>query len=211
MCRARLVFALLLCTLGIATACRSSKTGNESSPYGIVVVSAPVTGEVRRVLVGEGVAVSRGAAIVEIAVPAESTVASQSEGVNSRSRARADVEAAQQELASAQAQVERAAVEVQRVTPLVASGSAPQAQLDAAQAQYQRAQERLQKAQGAVQSTTGRLVAQQGERGTDKRVPSEQLVAARVPVSGVVRAINARPGQQVTAGQPLATVSADAR
>lgn len=69
----------------------------------------------------------------------------------------------------------------------------------------------IHKAQGAVQSTTGRLVAQQGERGTDKRVPSEQLIAARVSVSGVVRAINARPGQQVTAGQPLATISTDGR
>ena len=210
--RARRSLALLLLSAFIvsATACRSSES--DETPRGLVVVNATATGLVRRVLASEGAAISENAPIIEIAVQSEQPASPQAQSGNPQSQAQAASAVAQREIQAAEADVERAAVEVQRVEPLVAAGSASPAQLDAARSQYQQAQEKLQRARDRAQSVTRNLVVQQGRAQSQTAArPSEQIVAVRVSVSGVVRVISVREGQRVTAGQPIATVATDKR
>jgi multidrug resistance efflux pump len=98
---------------------------------------------------------------------------------------------------------------VQRVSSLVSSGSAPQSQLDAARAQYQAAQQKLQNAEAAARGAEARIAAPQTSSNVSSTpAVEEQIVTVRAGTTGTVGALNATPGQQVTLGQPLATVSA---
>jgi multidrug resistance efflux pump len=179
-------------------------------PSGIVVVNAPVAGQVRRVLVNEGSAVTPDTPILEISIqPAQ--VAGQSTP-DAATRARNSYRAAEGGIAEARSEAERAAVEVQRVSSLVSSGSAPQSQLDAARAQYQAAQQKLQNAEAAARGAEARIAAPQTSSNVSSTpAVEEQIVTVRAGTTGTVGALNATPGQQVTLGQPLATVSVGAR
>ena len=202
----RAIFSLALIAFAVCAACRS-KTANEAAA-GLVIVKAPVTGEVRRVLVSEGAAVNEGAAIMEIAVRPDAPIAADDRGDN-QARARAQLGAAQKAIADAEAEANRAAVEVQRVEPLVRSGGAPQAQLDAARAVYQQAQERLARArESAASAQIGASIPQQ-----NRSAPADQenIVAVRVAQSGTVRVLATRAGQRVAAGQTIATISSSNR
>lgn len=200
----RIVFAAWLSCLAPLAACHSSSNGNAATD--LIVVKTTASGTVQRVLVGEGANVSEGATLIEIAVPVGQPPANQNQAGE---QARAAVGRAQRDLGDAEAEVNRAAVEVQRVEPLVASGAAPQAQLDAARAQYQQAQERLQRVrESAAQAQVGAVVA----AGTPPAAaPATATVAVSAPASGNVRVISVRPGQRVTAGQVVATVSTRGR
>ena len=203
--------ALLLLMLVFSSACQSKVSG-DNSERGIIVVSAPVTGEVRRVLVREGMPVNEGAPLVEIAVRTEAQSVPQSQAEDPVARAGRNIQTAQTEIDAARAEVVRTEVEVQRLTTLVASGDAPQAQLDGARAEYERAQQRLQRAQAAAQEAqSGLVVARQQSRNTSTATaqPAEQIISARASSSGTVSAISAKVGERVTAGQPLATLRAD--
>ncbi|HEY0083796.1 MAG TPA: hypothetical protein VGB61_13465, partial [Pyrinomonadaceae bacterium] len=126
-------------------------------------------------------------------------------------RAGKNIGAAQAGITAARAEAVRAEVEVQRLTPLVASGDVPQAQLDGARAEYERAQRRLQEAQGAAANAQSGLVAarrQPQNTTAAPTAPAEQLVVAEATSAGTVSAVSARPGDRVTAGQPLATLRA---
>jgi multidrug resistance efflux pump len=205
---ARQPLALLsLCVMVAATtACRSSGSGGK--PAGLVVVNATATGVVRRVLASEGAAVNENAVLLEIAAQPQTPAAQQPQADDSQARAQATSAIAQREIQTGEAELQRAAVEVQRLQPLVASGSASQAQLDAARAQYQQAQEKLQRAKDAAQSAQRNLIAQQGRaQSQPPPKPTEQIIAVHVPSSGIVRVISVRAGQQVTAGQPVATIA----
>jgi multidrug resistance efflux pump len=203
--------ALALVMLVASLACQS-RGGREE--LGIIIVNAPATGEVRRVLVREGMSVSEGTPVVEIAVRAGVQNVPQTQAEDPQARAGRNIAAATAEIEAARAEVVRTEVEVQRLTPLVASGGATQGQLDGARAEYDRAQQRLQRAQAAAQDAQSGLVAarQQSRNSTPAAVtPSEQIVAARASSAGTVSAINARVGERVTAGQPLATLRAARR
>src|ERR1700754_3722226 len=70
-----LAFALLgVCA---SASCRSGSGANDNAPEGIIVVNAPASGVVKRVLVGEGVEVQRGAGVGEIAVATPQQAAAQ--------------------------------------------------------------------------------------------------------------------------------------
>jgi multidrug efflux pump subunit AcrA (membrane-fusion protein) len=202
------VGACLAATLILAlafSACGKSGSGNTAS--GLVVINAPATGKITRLLVSEGSVVKAGTPILEISMEQPSATAQPKE--DPVAQARNTYRAAEGSIASAQADVQRAAVEVQRVTPLVAGGSAPQSQLDAARAQYQRAQERLDKLKSAAQEAQSGLVYQEGRAGQAPTVvPAGEIVTARATSDGIIRVLNASVGQQVTSGQPLATMSA---
>jgi multidrug resistance efflux pump len=205
---------LVLFLLVIVTACRSTTERSEGSVPGIIVVNAPATGEVRRVLVAEGVHVDAGAPIVEIAVQLETEAPAPSPRESAESQAVRNYKAADAEIEAARAEVVRHEAEVQRLTPLVASGQASQAELDGERALYERAQQRLQRAQDAKKNAeTGLLAARQpGQNQGGAPMPAAprvQLVAARATSPGTVRVINARVGERVTSGQALATLSAD--
>jgi len=202
--RALIFFILPLLALLSGASCRSSDKG--APPSGLVVVNAPASGEVRRVLVNEGSPVNEGAVLVEIAVQSSAPAGQQDRG-DEGAGARAALEAARREMSEAEAEVNRAAVEAQRIEPLVQSGAAPQSQLDAARAQYQQAQERLDRLRNAAQSAQNLIVSAEGRRRTPGPATAEEIVEVRVPVSGTVRVLRAREGQRIIAGQPLATLS----
>jgi multidrug resistance efflux pump len=207
----KLLPALALALTLAGVACRSSSSNDEDSS-GIVVVSAPAAGEVRRVLVSEGVKVAEGAGIVEIALPAPAA-APAPQGESPQARAARTYQSANAEIDAARAEVVRHEAEVQRLTPLVAAGQASQGELDGERALYERAQQRLQRAQTAARDAqTGLVVAQQpaaNRQTTTQPAPREQLVTASTTSGGVVTVISVRPGERVTQGQPVATLRAD--
>jgi multidrug efflux pump subunit AcrA (membrane-fusion protein) len=209
--RRALLCAFALAALVASAACQSGGGAANSDSRGIIVVNAPVTGTVRRVLVREGVAVNEGAAIVEIAVQTEQPTATPSPGESAEARAARNFKAADAEIDAARAEAVRHEAEVERLTPLVASGQASQAQLDGERALYEHAQQRLQKAQDAKKGAeSGLLVARQSSQNQGSApAPREQTVAARATSAGTVSVINARVGDRVTAGQPLATLRAN--
>ncbi|HEX8072465.1 MAG TPA: hypothetical protein VF546_21135 [Pyrinomonadaceae bacterium] len=202
-----------LCALSLVyvTAACSSRTGEDEAARGLVVVNAPATGVVRRVLVREGVTVAADTPLVEIAVASAAPAAAATPGEDPLKRAGRAVESAQGEVEAARAEVVRWQVEVQRLTPLVASGAATQGELDGARAEYDRAQQRFQRAQTAAQQAqsglvTARQPAQVSAGAPAPAAPAEQIVAARAGAAGTVSVLNARVGERVTAGQPLASI-----
>lgn len=200
----------VLSALALSPACRS-RDGDSDGSRGIIIVNAPAEGEVRRVLVSEGVSVREGDAVVEIVVRAEGAALPPSRTENPVARAGRSIVAAQAEIDAARAAVVHAEVDVQRLTPLVASGQASQGELDGARSNYDRAQQRLQQAQAAEQGAQAGLVAaRQPSRGaTPATTPSEQVIYARASSAGTVSAVSARVGARVAAGQPLATLRAN--
>jgi len=180
--------------LPMATACRTSV--NEQSRN--VVVNAPADGVVRRVLVGEGAAVDKDAAIIEIAVQREHPQATQAPDTNA-DQARA-VRAAQTDLAAAEGEASRTAGDLRRIEPLVKRGLASQAELDKARAQSQDAQERLRLAREKVKG------AEASRDQTSSTAANEEIIAVRVPAAGIVQTLSVRAGQMVATGQPVATL-----
>ena len=207
--------AFAFMTLALNASCQSngSRTSNEET-RGIIVINAPAAGEVRRVLVSEGASVNEGAAIVEIAVRSETPMITPSPGESAESLAARNFKAADAEINAARAEAVRHQAEVERLTPLVASGDAPQGQLDGERALFERAQQRLQRAQETKRSAESGLLAarqpDQKQNNTAPLAPREQTVVARASSAGTVSAVSARVGDRVTAGQPIATLRADA-
>jgi|GEM_PF-6582893 len=192
----RIQFALpivIALAISLAIACRSTVT--EKS--GNIILNAPVTGVVRRVLVNEGASVDKDTAIIEIGATKEQP-ASQSANANS-DQARA-ARAAQNDLSAAEAEANRASTELRRIEPLVKRGLASQAELDKARAQAQDSQERLKLARQKAKNPDA-------NRNQAPAVAStEEIVSVRVPAAGTVKSIGVHAGQTVTIGQPLATL-----
>jgi multidrug resistance efflux pump len=205
-----LTFSLALTLAGAA--CRSSGADNNDSS-GIIVVSAPGDGVVKRVLVSEGARVAQGAGIVEIALPTAAPAAPQATAESPQQRAARNYQSANAEIEAARAEVVRHEAEVQRLTPLVAAGQASQGELDGERALYERAQQRLQRAQSSARDAqTGLVVAQQpgaSRQANAQPAPREMLVTAKTSSAGVVAVISVRPGDRVTQGQPVATLRSD--
>ena len=198
----------------LSAACQSAtESGGGGDASGIIIVNAPATGEVRRVLVREGMAISEGQAVVEIAVRVEGQSAppQPAQTEDPQARAARNIQTSQSEVEAARADVVRKEGEMQRLSSLVATGDAPQAQLDGARAEFEQAQRRLQQAQSKAESAqTGFATARQQSQNTSTPAQtfSEQIVTARASSSGTLSVINAKVGDRVTAGQPLATVRA---
>ena len=191
-------------------ACQACSRGQDGT-RGVIVVNAPATGEIRRVLVREGMEVVEGQPIAEIAVHPTAQSAPTTGADERQARAALSIQAAQAEVEAARAEVVRHEVEVQRLTQLVSSGQASQGDLDGETALYERAQQRLQRAKTAAQQAqSGLVAARQQSLNSSNTTPSptEQIVAARASGAGTVSALNARIGERVVAGQPLATIRA---
>ena len=202
---------LSLLLLVAAAACRSGGGTQTSEARGIVIVNAPATGQVRRVLAREGMNVDEGAPIVEIAVQDETPAATPSPGESAAERAARNYRSADAEIEAARAEAVKHEAEVQRLTPLVANNEASPAQLEGERSLYERAQQRLQQAQDAKRKAeSGLLASRQSELQPQGSVappaPREQLVTANASSAGTVSVINARVGERVKVGQPLATL-----
>lgn len=199
-----------LLLLALCVGCGSSQPSDTNQQYGIVVVNAPAAGEVRRILVSEGVQVPAGAPIIEIAVKDQTPAKAANSGESPESQAVRGVKSSQAEIEAARAEVVRHDAEVQRLTPLVAAGEASPAQLDGERALYERAQQRLQKAKESEQQAEAnlRVSRQPSSRSgaAEQAGTSEQIVVARASSAGTVAVINTRIGSQVKRDQPLATL-----
>jgi multidrug resistance efflux pump len=214
--KVRALYACAIIALVASSACQSQvSSDNPGTPEGIIIVNAPAAGEIRRVLVSEGMAVNKDAPVVEIAVRIEAPNTPQTPTEDPQARAARNIQASKAEVDAARAEVVRTEIEVQRLTPLVASGQATQAELDGARAQYERAQQRFQKAQESAQGAqSGLIAAQQQSQNSSNSLslaPTEQLVTARASSAGIVKVINAHVGERVVAGQALATLRSDQR
>jgi multidrug efflux pump subunit AcrA (membrane-fusion protein) len=214
----RLVVSILaLLTTLLLFACQSGTPTSGSDGRGIIIVNAPANGEVRRVLAREGMTVTEGQPIVEIAVKEEGPAPTPSPGESAEARAVRNFKAADAEIEAARAEAVQHEAEVQRLTPLVANGEASQAQLEGERALYERAQQRLQKAQDTKRNAETGLLAsrqpgqQQNPGITAPPAPRERIVTANASSAGTVSVISARVGQKVISGQPLATMRADQR
>jgi multidrug resistance efflux pump len=204
-------FALAALVVVVSSACNSGGSGgDDGEARGIVVVNSPATGEVRRVLVSEGMTIDEGSPVVEIVVRTEAQAATPQVAEDPVTRAGQTIQSSESEVEAARAEVVRFEVEVQRLTPLVASGEATQGQLDGARADYDRAQQRLQRAQSAAQSAQVGLISarQQSQSQTPAAAatPQEQIVVANASAAGRVSAVSAKVGDRVKTGQPLATL-----
>jgi multidrug efflux pump subunit AcrA (membrane-fusion protein) len=201
-------FLFMLLALLTATAC--SRTGNENAnDENVIVVNAPSAGVVKRILVAEGVQVSAGTPIVEIAVRTESGVVGQKPAENAEGQAVRSYKAADTEIEAARTEAVRHEAEVARLTPLVASGEASPGQLDGERGLYEQAQRRLQQAQDAKRAAEGGLIAARQPsqvQGNNSSPIQEKVVPAIATSAGVVSVIGVRVGEQVTLGQPLATL-----
>jgi multidrug efflux pump subunit AcrA (membrane-fusion protein) len=214
---ARTFFAFTLAAPGflilaiVLAGCRAKPASTKGELSNLIILSAPSSGIVQRVLVGEGVFVHGGAPVIEIAIDAPPVPATRERDVQREARAQA--QAARKGTArELQTEVERASVEVQRMESLVVQNGAPPAQLDAARAVYQQAQERLQQAQaggGSFPATS--LNEPRGALAGENLAAQRATAFVRATASGNVRVVNVRAGQRVAAGQPVATIARESR
>ena len=186
-----IVLAAIAITLSLITACHSSEISK-----GDIVINAPVSGVVRSVLVGDGASIDKDAAIIEIVVASQTTAQQKEQSDKAAQLAMV----ARNDVVSAEAEANRTLADLNRVEPLVKRGLASQAELDKARAQDQDAQERLKRARDRVESAK--------QQRNEPPPANEEIVAVRAPSAGKIRGINVLAGQQVTAGQPLAKLSA---
>lgn len=197
------VLALLASASSMSTACRSAQ-----SPQADVAVNAPATGVVRSVLVGDGAAIEKDAAIIEIAVasqPSGDQASNKEKDKTAQQTSAATV--ARNNVVAAEGDANRTLVELQRIEPLVKRGLASQAELDKARAQNQDAQARLERARERANSVEQQRVEQQRSEPATPGTRGEEIVAVRAPIAGKIHQINVQAGQQVTAGQTLARVA----
>ena len=205
----RITLAITILILTSCIACRSVKDGAGS----LIVINAPATGEVRRILAPEGVHVNQGAPIIEIAVRNESVAIVPNTAESAEARAVSNYKAADAEIEAARTEVVRHEAEVGRLTPMVASGEASQGQLDGERALYEGAQRRLQQAKDAKRNAEGGLIAARqpglNRPGAAQPESRQQIVSAVATSAGKIAVISARVGDKVKMGQPLATMHAD--
>ena len=205
-------FVCLIPLLLTVVACRSAQNENGASEANIIVINAPATGQVSRILAAEGVHVDKHTPIIEIVVQRMDVAATPKPGESAEAQAIRNYKAADAEIEAARAEAVRHGAEVDRLTPLVASGEISQGQLDGERALFESAQRRLQQAQDAKKNAEGGLIAarQPGlNRGNPSPESSGNIVSAVSTSAGTVAIISARVGDEVKVGQPLATVRVD--
>jgi multidrug resistance efflux pump len=209
----RRILACVILLLLTFTACSSARENDNASAPGIIVINAPASGEVLRIVTPEGVHVNQGTPVIEIAVQNSTVATTTKPGESAEAQAIRNYQAADAEIEAARAEAVRHGGEVERLTPLVASGQANQGELDGERALYEGAQRRLQLAQNAKRNAEGGLLAARQptlNRGnTITPEPAAQTVSAVATSPGTVAVISARVGEKVKLGQPLATIRAD--
>lgn len=201
------VSACVLLTIG----CRGTTSDSGTSLNDSMSVTAPSAGKVERLLVREGVRVNAGAPMIELI--GDTIGAPTNTPVNNPEAIAVDsVKSADREVEAARSEVVRNEANVQRLTPLVTSGQASQAELDGARAQYDQSQQRLQRAQDAAQTARTDLnqARQPGSKPTaPESIVNTKVISVRAPAAGTVTIIGVRVGDQVVAGQTIATIRPD--
>jgi HlyD family secretion protein len=176
----------------------------------IYVVSAPVAGQVRRIDIEAGDAVTAGDTALALFQPSDPIMLN----VRSRTEAEAFVKAAdaavglaEAEQSRAQAQLDYDRAELRRAQPLAQRGTISQATLDqrqlsvlTAQANLAQAIANLRKVLADLESARATLItSQDGENGQD----SKDLIPVRAPITGRVLRVLQESEGVLTAGTPL--------
>lgn len=199
MIRRLFIFSISITLVLLILAC-NSKSGNQ--PSNLVIVNAPISGEVRRILATEGGTVKQNAVIIEIVPLSNIPVANSN---NSPNQNQTDSQTIQKEIKSAEEKLEQASVEVSRMEMLVAANSAPQAQLDAARADFQKAQEKLNNLRRRINKAPTNLVVQPNST----IIEPPKIVSVPASINGKLSIISVRVGQKVKAGQPIAVIAVE--
>jgi multidrug efflux pump subunit AcrA (membrane-fusion protein) len=204
---------LLGILLAASGGCRFFVKGSKTGTAGLIVVNAPESGTVRRIIVPEGGRVNAGEPVIEITVEGDSEKPTLDPGESAESSAIRGLRSADAEIELARAEAARHESEVQRLTPLVATGEGSQGQLDGERALYERAMQRLQRAQDAKRSAENGLISArqpgQSSGSTNTLNPNIRIITARASSGGIVQTVNTNVGQHVTGGEPLLTLVAD--
>src|SRR4051794_23196750 len=204
------IWVLLLGLALVPTGCTTTKVVQGGMQEGVVVINAPAAGWVRRVLVNEGVSVSKGVPVIEVVANDEALPGPDESAEELTKRAARTYSSSKGTVEQALNEVMRAQFEVQRLTQLVVANQAPQSQLDAATMKLNQAQSRLQSAQNAQQSAQTELSAVQNGRSQFAQAPvaskREKILTADSTVEGTIAAISVKPGDIVKEGQPILTI-----
>lgn len=176
----------------------------------VYVVSAPVAGQVRRIDIEPGDAVTAGDTILALFQPSDPIMLD----VRSRTEAEAIVKAAdaavglaEAEQSRAQAQLDYDRAELRRAVPLAERGTISQATLDqrqlsvrTAQASLAQATASLRKVRADLESARATLItSQDSENGQDRK----DLIPVRAPITGRVLRVLQESEGVLAAGTPL--------
>lgn len=175
------------------------------------VVSAPVSGQLRRVTLKPGAPVIAGETVLAVLEPAEGDILD----VRSRAQAEARVRAAQSQVARAEAERERAAAaltlarsEAARQRILAEDRLVSQQELDQAESRERTAEQEDRAASFALQ--VARYDLEQAEavlmRGTAAAVDQEAAISITSPVNGQVLRVMQESSRVVAGGTPLMEV-----
>jgi HlyD family secretion protein len=175
----------------------------------VFTISAPVTGQVQRINLHAGDAITAGSTIVARIVPARSTLLdarSREVAIANRDAARAAVNLAAAQLQQAEAKAVFAQTEFTRAQQLVHRGTI-------SERAYEQARLELADARAAVKSMAAQLMVRNGELQSAEAVllqepagGSDCCVEIKAPVSGTILKVRTESEQVVSAGTPLVDV-----
>lgn len=175
------------------------------------VLSAPVSGYMRRVSFEVGDSVAKGQAVV-VLEPLRSEVLdprSRAAASASVAAAEAQLRAAEENLLSRQAEAELAATELKRAKSLFAKGHISRSALDRAESNARQTQANLSAAGAGVktaQAELRRARAALGYSPAEGATPSKKAVEVRSPVAGRVLKLHRESEGAVASGEPLVDV-----
>lgn len=175
------------------------------------VLSAPVSGYMRRVSFEAGDAVAKGQTVV-VLEPMRSEVLdprSRAAAEASVAAAEAQLRAAGENMLSRQAEAELASTDLERAKSLFAKGHVSRSALDRAEANARQTQANLSAAQANVktaQAELRRARAALGYSPAEGTGRSQKAVEVRSPVSGRILKLHRESEGTVAAGEPLADV-----
>jgi HlyD family secretion protein len=175
----------------------------------VFTISAPVAGQVQRINLHAGDAITAGSTIVARIVPARSTLLdarSREVAIANRDAARAAVNLAAAQLQQAEAKAVFAQTEFTRAQQLVHRGTI-------SERAYEQARLELADARAAVKSMAAQLMVRNGELQSAEAVllqepagGSDCCVEIKAPVSGTILKVRTESEQVVSAGTPLVDV-----
>jgi HlyD family secretion protein len=175
----------------------------------VFTISAPVAGQIQRINLHAGDAITAGSTVVARIVPARSTLLdarSREIAIANRDAARAAVNLAAAQLQQAEAKMAFAQTEFTRAQQLVRRGTI-------SERAYEQARLDLAEARANVKSMAAQLMVRNGELQSAEAVllqepigGSDCCVEIKAPVSGTILKVRTESEQVVSAGTPLVDV-----
>ncbi|MEW9798728.1 efflux RND transporter periplasmic adaptor subunit [Alteromonas sp. CYL-A6] len=178
--------------------------------HDVYTLSAPISGQVRRIHHHAGDAVVAGETIVAEIEPSESAFLdprTRAETLASKQAAESARHQAEEAVKQAQADFDFADSELARIRPLAASGTASQRELDDAVRQYKSGKARLANSQAALQMRNYEVKRQDAllapPAAPDSPGRCGECMSIRSPITGTILRVLTRSEGVVQAGTPL--------